>query len=143
MYYCVIRTQKIKANFNVFLTLREKERMYSIARWKNTRNTHKTMAIILLIDLAYLCWKIKLLLNQKKKFSELMRQPNLLSSIYIKKNVCLFVRYAFSPCNSYRHQTFHDIFLGPEKGRHRVGIIKKGQEGVPGWNFTQFGCTVI
>ena len=29
-------------------------------------------------------------------------------SIYIKKNVCLFVRYAFSPYNSYRHQTFHD-----------------------------------
>jgi hypothetical protein len=50
-------------------------------------------------------------------------------SIYIKKNVCLFVRYAFSPCNSYRHQTFHDTSLGPEEGRHGVGITKKGQEG--------------
>ncbi len=60
-------------------------------------------------------------------------------SIYIKKNVCLSVRYAFSPCNNYRHQTFHDIFLGPEAGRHGVGITKKGQEGGtwvkfhPGW----------
>jgi hypothetical protein len=57
-------------------------------------------------------------------------------SIYIKKKVCLFVclfvRYAFSPCNSYRHQTFHDTSLGPEEGRHGVGITKKGQEGVPG-----------
>ena len=50
-------------------------------------------------------------------------------SIYIKKNVCLSVRYAFSPCNSYRHQTFHDTSLGPEEGRHGVGITKKGQEG--------------
>ncbi len=57
--------------------------------------------------------------------------------------VCVFVRYAFSPCNSYRHQTFHDISLGPEEGRHRVEITKKGEEGVSGWNFTQFGCTVI
>jgi hypothetical protein len=32
------------------------------------------MVIILLIDVACLFWKIKLLLNQKKKFSELMRQ---------------------------------------------------------------------
>ena len=53
-------------------------------------------------------------------------------SLYIKKNVCLSVRYAFSPCNSYGHQTFHDISLGPEEGRHGVGITKKGQEGVPG-----------
>jgi hypothetical protein len=54
-------------------------------------------------------------------------------SIYIKKNVylsvCLSVRYAFSPCNSYDHQTFHDTSLGPEEGRHGVGITKKGQEG--------------
>jgi hypothetical protein len=47
-------------------------------------------------------------------------------------SVCLSVRYAFSPCNSYRHQTFHDIFLGPEEGRHGVGITNKGQEGVLG-----------
>jgi hypothetical protein len=47
-------------------------------------------------------------------------------------SVCLSVRYAFSPCNSYRHQTFHDISLGPEEGRHGVGITKKGQEEVPG-----------
>ncbi len=44
-------------------------------------------------------------------------------------SVCLSVRYAFSPCNSYRHQTFHDISLGPEEGRHGVGITKKGQKG--------------
>jgi hypothetical protein len=56
-----------------------------------------------------------------------------ISTIYIYKEECLFVclsvRYAFSPCNSYRHQTFHDISLGPEEGRHVVGITKKGQEG--------------
>ena len=44
--------------------------------------------------------------------------------------VCLFVRYAFSPCNSYRHQTFHDTSLGSEGGRHGVGITKKGQREV-------------
>jgi hypothetical protein len=44
-------------------------------------------------------------------------------------SVCLSVRYAFSPCNGYRHQTFHDISLGPEEGRHGVGITKKGQKG--------------
>jgi hypothetical protein len=43
-------------------------------------------------------------------------------------SVCLSVRYAFSPFNSYRHQTFRDISLGPEEGRHGVGITKKGQE---------------
>jgi hypothetical protein len=68
-------------------------------------------------------------------------------SIYIKKNVCLsvclFVRYASSPCNSYRHQTFHDTSLGPEEGWHGVGITKKGQEGVPGWNFTQMTFILI
>ena len=44
-------------------------------------------------------------------------------------SVCLSVRYAFSPCNSYRHQTFYDTSLGPEEGRHGVGITKKSQEG--------------
>jgi hypothetical protein len=56
-----------------------------------------------------------------------------IESIYIKKNVCLsvclVVRYAFSPCNSYRLQIFHDTSLGPEDGRHGVEITKKGQEG--------------
>ncbi len=60
-----------------------------------------------------------------------------MNSIYIYKEECLFVclsvclsvRYAFRPCNSYRHQTFHDTSLGPEEGRHGVGITKKGQEG--------------
>ncbi len=47
-------------------------------------------------------------------------------------SVCLFVCYAFSPCNSYRHQTFHDTSLGPEEGRHGVGITKKVQEGCLG-----------
>jgi hypothetical protein len=55
------------------------------------------------------------------------------TSIYVYKEECLFVylsvRYAFSPCNSYRHQTFHDTSLGPEEGRYGVGITKKGQEG--------------
>ncbi len=39
------------------------------------------------------------------------------------------IRYAFSLCNGYRHQTFHDTSLGPDEGRHGVGITKKGQEG--------------
>jgi hypothetical protein len=55
-------------------------------------------------------------------------------SIYIKKKVCLFVclfvcssvRYAFSPCNSYRHQTFHDASLGPREGREGVGATMGG-----------------
>ena len=42
-------------------------------------------------------------------------------SIYIKKKVCLFVclsvLYAFSLCNSYRHQTFQEPSLGLEEGR--------------------------
>ncbi len=48
--------------------------------------------------------------------------------------VCLFVRYAFGDRMSKCNQTFHDTFLGPEEGRHGVGITKKGQEGggVPG-----------
>jgi hypothetical protein len=45
--------------------------------------------------------------------------------IYIKK-VCLFVRYAFSPCNSYRHQTFHDTSLGPREGQRRVDMVIGG-----------------
>jgi hypothetical protein len=59
--------------------------------------------------------------------------------------VCVFVIYAFSPCNSYRYQTFHDTSLGPEEGRHEVGITKKDQEGVSGWNSTQmtFICLFV
>jgi hypothetical protein len=47
-------------------------------------------------------------------------------------SVCLFVRYAFGDRMSKCNQTFHDTSLGPEEGRHGVGITKKGQEGVPG-----------
>ena len=60
--------------------------------------------------------------------------------IYIYKeeclSVCLSVRYAFSPCNSYRHQTFHGTPLGPEEGREEVGAVQ-GEGGRLGWNFTQ------
>jgi hypothetical protein len=52
--------------------------------------------------------------------------------IYIYKEECLFVRYAFGDRMSKCNQTFHDISLGPEEGRDGVGITKKGQEGVPG-----------
>ncbi len=56
-------------------------------------------------------------------------------SIYIYKeeslSVCLFVRYAFSPCNSYDHQTFHDACLGPKEGRRGVKISNRG--GREGW----------
>jgi hypothetical protein len=45
-------------------------------------------------------------------------------SIYIKKKVCLFVIYVFGPCKSSRHQTFHDIPLGPEEGRDGVGATE-------------------
>ena len=52
-----------------------------------------------------------------------------LLSIYIKKNVCLSVclsvRYTFSPCNSYDHQTFHDSFLDPGEGRRPLFSEKK------------------
>ena len=46
-----------------------------------------------------------------------------LLSIYIKKKVCLFVRYAFSPCNSYDHQTIHDATLSPMEGRRGLGMV--------------------
>jgi hypothetical protein len=49
------------------------------------------------------------------------------ASIYIYKeeclSVCLSVLYAFSPCNSYDHQTFHDASLGPKEGRRGVGMV--------------------
>ena len=44
-------------------------------------------------------------------------------------SVCLSVRYAFSPCDSYSHQTFHDGLLGPGEGGHRVRISKRGWGG--------------
>ncbi len=46
--------------------------------------------------------------------------------------VCLSVLYAFSPCNSYRHQTFHDISLGPEEGRHGLESLRRGRRGYLG-----------
>ena len=62
-------------------------------------------------------------------------------SIYIKKNVCLFVclfvLYAFSPCNSYGHQTFYNASLGPKEGRRWVSATIWGWGREPGWNFTQ------
>ncbi len=45
--------------------------------------------------------------------------------------VCSFVLYAFGPCNSYHHQTFHDARLGPKEGRRGVKISNRGGEG--GW----------
>ena len=50
-----------------------------------------------------------------------------LSSLY--KGECLFVRYAFSSCKSYDHQTFHDASLGPKEGRRGVGIVIGGWRG--------------
>ena len=49
-------------------------------------------------------------------------------SIYIYKEECLSVRYAFSPCDSYRHQTFHGSPLGPRAGQEGVGTTN-GVEG--------------
>ncbi len=43
--------------------------------------------------------------------------------------VCLFVRYASSPCNSYRHQTFHNDSLGPKEGEEAVGITEESRKG--------------
>ena len=62
-------------------------------------------------------------------------------SIYIKKNVCLFVclfvRYLLSPCNSYRHQIFCGTSLDLEEGREGVGGVGGGLRVGAGWNFTQ------
>jgi hypothetical protein len=46
-------------------------------------------------------------------------------SIYIKKKVCLSVRYAFSPCDTYGRETFHGTCLGPEEGRRLLFFWKK------------------
>ena len=48
--------------------------------------------------------------------------------LYIFEVEYLSVRYAFSPCNSYDHQTFHDASLGPREGRRGVGMV------IEGWN---------
>ena len=40
-------------------------------------------------------------------------------------SVCLFVRDALSRCYSYRHQTFHNSFLSPGKGRRPLFFEKK------------------
>jgi hypothetical protein len=54
----------------------------------------------------------------------------ILPEIYIYKEerlfVCLFVLYAFSPCDSYDHQTFHSASLGPKEGRRGVGMVIGG-----------------
>jgi len=53
--------------------------------------------------------------------------------IYIYKEeclcVCLPVLYAFNPCDSYDHQSFHDACLGPKEGRRGVKICNRGE----GW----------
>jgi hypothetical protein len=41
--------------------------------------------------------------------------------------VCLSVRYAFGPCNTYGHQTFHDACLGPKEGRRGVKTSNPGR----------------
>ncbi len=43
-------------------------------------------------------------------------------------SVCLFVLYAFKNRTCKCNETFHGTPLGPEEGRHGVGITKKGQE---------------
>jgi hypothetical protein len=57
-------------------------------------------------------------------------------SIYIYKeeclSVCLFVRYAFGPCDSYRHQTFYETSLGPEKSLAKLGTPEGGKTDVLG-----------
>ena len=46
--------------------------------------------------------------------------------------VCLSVLYAFSPCNTYGHQTFHGPPLGPEEGRQGIDTIN-GNVKREGW----------
>jgi hypothetical protein len=46
-------------------------------------------------------------------------------------SVCLFVRYAFKNRTCKCNQTFHDISLGPEEGRHGVGIEYCGSKNYP------------
>ena len=45
--------------------------------------------------------------------------------------VCLFVRCAFSPCNSQRHQTFHGIPLDPDEGRDGAGATEGWLSRIP------------
>jgi hypothetical protein len=63
--------------------------------------------------------------------SRVKLNPNIypLSSIYIKKNVCLSVRYAFGDRMSKCNQTFRKLSSHPGEGRHGVGTTEKGQEG--------------
>ncbi len=56
-------------------------------------------------------------------------QLNLSIYIYKRMFVCLSVLYAFSPCNSYDHQTFQDACLGPKEGRNGVKISNRGGGG--------------
>ena len=48
-------------------------------------------------------------------------------SLYRKKNVCLSIRYAFSPCNSYLHQTFYGTPLDLKERSRRFHT--RGNEG--------------
>ena len=50
-------------------------------------------------------------------------------SIYIKKKVCVFVRYALSLYDSYDHETFHDAPLGPMEGQRRAKTSTRGVAG--------------
>jgi hypothetical protein len=44
--------------------------------------------------------------------------------MFVCLSVCLSVRYAFSPCNSYGYQTFHTTPLGPKEGRRGIFRFK-------------------
>ena len=46
------------------------------------------------------------------------------------------VRYALSPCDSWRHKTFHATFLDPEEDRRGVGTTKLGGRRAAKRNFT-------
>ncbi len=41
-------------------------------------------------------------------------------------SVCLFVLYAFGPCNSWLHETFHGTPLGPEEDQDGVDATQGG-----------------
>ena len=43
-----------------------------------------------------------------------------LSSIFLKKKVCLIVVYAFGLCKSQCKQTLHDMSFRPEEGQEEV-----------------------
>ncbi len=49
----------------------------------------------------------------------------------------MFVIYAFGPCNSWLHETFHRTPLGPEEGRDGVDVTQEVVEVGWGADFTQ------